>query len=186
MRKPNLIKSLTVENISAPYVVKSFVFPCIYPWCHMSMWLMFTTQWKRKIPEENVAVIHATERVHRNTATSILNDFILYNRNVVKHYSTNLFNNLFLNLTGRGPAPKFRGYGVIGSHVRFRLWCRKACRFESCYPHQQPEAYANWSEATDSDIDQKERSTTCLIWWLDLISACEKLRGFDSHRLRLM
>ena len=23
-----------------------------------------------------------------------------------------------------------------GRHVRFRFWCRKACRFKSCHPHQ--------------------------------------------------
>lgn len=30
-----------------------------------------------------------------------------------------------------------RGYGEIGRHARLRIWCRKACRFESYYPHQK-------------------------------------------------
>ena len=30
---------------------------------------------------------------------------------------------------------KFCGYGVIGSRVRLRIWCRKAWGFESLYPH---------------------------------------------------
>ena len=30
----------------------------------------------------------------------------------------------------------FRGYGEIGRHARLRIWCRKACRFESYYPHK--------------------------------------------------
>ena len=29
-----------------------------------------------------------------------------------------------------------RGCGGIGRHVWFRLICRKACRFNSCHPHQ--------------------------------------------------
>ena len=29
----------------------------------------------------------------------------------------------------------FCGYGEIGRHARLRIWCRKACRFESYYPH---------------------------------------------------
>ena len=32
---------------------------------------------------------------------------------------------------------KFRGYGEIGRHARLRIWCRKACRFESYYPHKK-------------------------------------------------
>ena len=28
------------------------------------------------------------------------------------------------------------GYGVIGSHVRLRIWCREAWGFESLYPHK--------------------------------------------------
>ena len=31
--------------------------------------------------------------------------------------------------------PQLRGYGEIGRHARLRIWCRKACRFESYYPH---------------------------------------------------
>jgi hypothetical protein len=31
-----------------------------------------------------------------------------------------------------------RGYGEIGRHARLRIWCRKACRFESYYPHLKP------------------------------------------------
>jgi hypothetical protein len=29
-----------------------------------------------------------------------------------------------------------RGYGEIGRRARLRIWCRKACRFESYYPHK--------------------------------------------------
>ena len=29
------------------------------------------------------------------------------------------------------------GYGEIGRHARLRIWCRKACRFESYYPHKK-------------------------------------------------
>jgi hypothetical protein len=29
-----------------------------------------------------------------------------------------------------------RGYGGIGRRARLRIWCRKACGFESLYPHQ--------------------------------------------------
>lgn len=35
---------------------------------------------KKKIPERSAVVTHATERVHRNTVTSILHDFIPYNK----------------------------------------------------------------------------------------------------------
>ena len=31
--------------------------------------------------------------------------------------------------------PQLSGYGEIGRHARLRIWCRKACRFESYYPH---------------------------------------------------
>ena len=34
--------------------------------------------------------------------------------------------------------PQLRGYGEIGRHARLRIWCRKACRFESYYPHEKP------------------------------------------------
>ena len=30
---------------------------------------------------------------------------------------------------------EFCGYGEIGRRARLRIWCRKACRFESYYPH---------------------------------------------------
>ena len=33
--------------------------------------------------------------------------------------------------------PQLRGYGEIGRHARLRIWCRKACRFESYYPHKK-------------------------------------------------
>lgn len=33
----------------------------------------------------------------------------------------------------------FCGYGEIGRHARLRIWCRKACRFESYYPHKKSE-----------------------------------------------
>ena len=29
------------------------------------------------------------------------------------------------------------GYGVIGSHVRLRIWCREAWGFETLYPHER-------------------------------------------------
>lgn len=29
------------------------------------------------------------------------------------------------------------GYGEIGRHDRFRFYCRKVCRFKSCYPHHR-------------------------------------------------
>ena len=35
--------------------------------------------------------------------------------------------------------PQLRGYGEIGRHARLRIWCRKACRFESYYPHETPD-----------------------------------------------
>ena len=33
--------------------------------------------------------------------------------------------------------PQLSGYGEIGRHARLRIWCRKACRFESYYPHKK-------------------------------------------------
>lgn len=70
---------------------------------------MSTTQRKRKILERNAVATHATEKVYHNTATSILNDFISYNMNVVRNYITNLFNNFFLNLMGRASPRNFAG-----------------------------------------------------------------------------
>ena len=40
--------------------------------------------------------------------------------------------------------PQLRGYGEIGRHARLRIWCRKACRFESYYPHLNPLLLSSW------------------------------------------
>ncbi len=40
----------------------------------------------------------------------------------------------------------FCGYGEIGRHARLRIWCRKACRFESYYPHKTKCNSLNFSE----------------------------------------
>lgn len=47
-------------------------------------------------------------------------------------FSINCFENWKLCLSLH---PQLSGYGEIGRHARLRIWCRKACRFESYYPH---------------------------------------------------
>lgn len=64
---------------------------------------------KKKSSGRSAVAMHATERVLRNTVTSILHDFILYNMNVVKNYVTNLSYTFFLNLMGRASPRNFAG-----------------------------------------------------------------------------
>ena len=49
-------------------------------------------------------------------------------------FSINCFENWKLCLSLH---PQLSGYGEIGRHARLRIWCRKACRFESYYPHKK-------------------------------------------------
>ena len=78
---------------------------------------MSTTQRKRKIPGRSAVVTHATERVHRNTATSILNDFISYNMNVVKHYQQTYSIISFLILWGEPRPRNFAGMVKLASTI---------------------------------------------------------------------
>ena len=55
-----------------------------------------------------------------------------------KKQNNNFFNFFALNI-GKYPyiCTHNRGYGEIGRRARLRIWCRKACRFESYYPHRK-------------------------------------------------
>lgn len=44
------------------------------------------------------------------------------------------------------------GYGEIGRHARFRILCRKACRFKSCYPHQTVQIRTQYQSVKGSDL----------------------------------
>ena len=58
--------------------------------------------------------------VHFFTANGIIRNFLL---------------NLRRKEKGITFAVRFCGYGVIGSRAGLRIRCRKACGFESLYPH---------------------------------------------------
>ncbi len=125
---------------------------------------MSTIQRKRKTPKRNAVVTHATERVRRNTITSILNDFIPYNMIVVKHYMTKHFIISFLISRGEVSPQNFAGMVKLAATIVLGTISERSAGSSPVTRTKQPEVYANWSEATGSDIDQKERSTTCLIW----------------------
>ena len=59
-----------------------------------------------------------------------------YEKGVLKKISY-LFNLKIKNLFCIFAPTILRGYGEIGRHARLRIWCRKACRFESYYPHEK-------------------------------------------------
>ena len=52
----------------------------------------------------------------------------------MNNFCENCFENWKLSVSLH---PQLSGYGEIGRHARLRIWCRKACRFESYYPHKK-------------------------------------------------